>query len=78
MNTIIIEHADEKLTALLKQLAEIAGVPMKTKREDPGTAAINPKIKQAISDYESGQSEGKQFTANELMSEFERMIADNA
>ncbi|HLU51381.1 MAG TPA: hypothetical protein VKZ42_04395, partial [Flavobacteriaceae bacterium] len=48
MNTIIIEHADEKLTSLFRQMAEIAGVPLRTKPEKEGEVITNPEISKAI------------------------------
>lgn len=76
MNTIIIEHADEKLTALFKQIAEIAGVPLRTKPEKDGSEISNPELIKAINDYETNKTRGKAITAEDLKDQFEKLIAD--
>ena len=75
MNTIIIEHADEKLTSLFRQMAEIAGVPLKTKPEKEGKVITNPEISKAIEEYESGITKGTTISEEKLKERFENMIA---
>ena len=44
MNTLIIEGADDSVTYLFKQMAEIAGVPLKMQREEELNTITNPEI----------------------------------
>ncbi|GGC21133.1 hypothetical protein GCM10011386_11350 [Parapedobacter defluvii] len=76
MNTIIIEHADEKLTSLFRQMAEIAGVPIKikTKPEKESKAISNPEILRAIKQYESGKVEGTTISPEDLKVQLEKMV----
>lgn len=76
MNTIIIEHADEQLTALFKQMAKVAGVPLKTKQEKGVDTITNPEIQKRIEEYEQGKLQGLRFTQEELKAEFDRIMAD--
>lgn len=76
MNTIIIEHADDQITALFKQMAKIAGVPLKTKQEKELNEITNPKIQERIEEYEQGKLKILKFTSEELKAEFDRIMAD--
>lgn len=62
MNTIIIEHADNSTTELLKQLAKALGLPVKTKKEKVQEGVItNPILIEAIENYESGKTKTVPF-----------------
>lgn len=54
MNTIIIEHADQKATNLFKQMSDLIGLKVKVKAEQENVIT-NPEILKAIDDYETGR-----------------------
>jgi hypothetical protein len=54
MNTIIIEHADQKATNLFKQMSDLIGLKVKVKAEQK-SVITNPEILKAIDDYETGR-----------------------
>lgn len=54
MNTIIIEHADQKATNLFKQMSDLIGLKVKVKAEKESVIK-NPEILKAIDDYETGR-----------------------
>jgi hypothetical protein len=66
MNTIIIEHADNKVTNAIKALMDVLGLPVKIAAEEewvPVEGVItNPKVIAAIERYESGNSVLTPFT----------------
>lgn len=72
MNTIVIEHADNETTAMLKQMAKVLGLTISTKKEK-GTIT-NSKILDAIEAYETGKTKGKSktYTSSELKVEFDK------
>ena len=58
MNTIIIEHADQRVTSLFEQLSELMGLEVQIKPEPEQVvpkAITNPDILQSINDYETGR-----------------------
>ena len=76
MNTIIIEHADDQITALFKQMAKVVGVPLKTKQEKVLNTITNPEIQKRIEEYEKGKLKSLKFTTEELKAEFDRIMAN--
>lgn len=54
MNTIIIEHADQKATSLFKKMSDLIGLKIKVKAEQ-SNLITNPEILKTIDDYEAGR-----------------------
>lgn len=64
MNTITIQHADEKVTSVFKQMAEALGVSFEAKKEKE--VKYNPELLRRIKEYESGKAKMMKFDEEAL------------
>ena len=64
MNTIIIQHADRKVTTIFKQLAEAFGVSVDVKKEKE--IKYNPELLRRIAEFKSGKAELMKFDEEAL------------